>query len=319
MLRAVRCARVWVSLSPGPEGRSPAFPVPWRSAPLSATLTFPTRPPADRCSAAERYCFTIWLSEGGGQRRPGGAAGSGAGLEGERAELRRALSSAEPLGAPGHQTAWLPVEAFAGWLLLPSPAARGLLCTADRACWPAQPCPALRRPLDLPWLASLPATKPVGLVARAPLSRLPSPTRPALPCPTCRYRRRERGLAPCLAPRAAQACRQVGAPRRVGAQPAREPPRGAGAGAGTADLPPGGRGDREGAGAGAAGACCGRAARRAAAPCVVLMCGLRAPGMLPGRLQAGRRNLGWSRCSCRPLGSFVTQPGCGASHRSSHV
>ncbi|KAL4428382.1 hypothetical protein ABPG75_002471 [Micractinium tetrahymenae] len=44
-------------------------------------------------SAAERYCFTIWLSEGGGLHRPGGAA-----VERDRAELRRALSSAEPLG-----------------------------------------------------------------------------------------------------------------------------------------------------------------------------------------------------------------------------
>ncbi|KAL4439271.1 hypothetical protein ABPG77_004173 [Micractinium sp. CCAP 211/92] len=50
-------------------------------------------------SAAERYCFTIWLSEDGPLRRPSGAMGDGATLEHERSELRRALSSAEPLGA----------------------------------------------------------------------------------------------------------------------------------------------------------------------------------------------------------------------------
>lgn len=45
-------------------------------------------------SAAERYCCTVWLSGGGALRRPGGGA-----VERERAELRTALSSAEPLGA----------------------------------------------------------------------------------------------------------------------------------------------------------------------------------------------------------------------------
>ncbi|PSC70828.1 coiled-coil domain-containing 94-like protein isoform A [Micractinium conductrix] len=63
-------------------------------------------------SQAERYCFTIWLSEGGA-RRPGGAPASGSdggGLGGgggavqrQRAELRRALATDQPLGT---EEAW---------------------------------------------------------------------------------------------------------------------------------------------------------------------------------------------------------------------
>ena len=45
-------------------------------------------------SAAERYCFTIWLSEGAQRRAAGGGGGGGDGRE----ELRWALSSSTPLG-----------------------------------------------------------------------------------------------------------------------------------------------------------------------------------------------------------------------------
>lgn len=49
-------------------------------------------------AAAERYCFTIWLSGGGGQRRAGTAGQAGAAAAAAREELRRALSGSEPLG-----------------------------------------------------------------------------------------------------------------------------------------------------------------------------------------------------------------------------
>lgn len=49
-------------------------------------------------SSAERFCFTIWLSEGGGPRRPSSTSG-GSTVDAERAALRRALSTGKPLGA----------------------------------------------------------------------------------------------------------------------------------------------------------------------------------------------------------------------------
>ena len=56
-------------------------------------------------SAAERYCFTIWLSEGPQRRAAGGGGGSGGGGGGDgREELRRALSSSAPLG---EHSSWL--------------------------------------------------------------------------------------------------------------------------------------------------------------------------------------------------------------------
>jgi hypothetical protein len=95
-------------------------------------------------SAAERYCFTIWLSEGP-QRR--GAGGGGVGGDG-REELRRALSSSAPLGE-GRLRRWVGASWMPGLpallLLL-----RALAAACGFNCWRPPPSAlALSQRLDL--------------------------------------------------------------------------------------------------------------------------------------------------------------------------
>lgn len=62
-------------------------------------------------STAERYCFTVWMSQGGA-RRPhhtsSGGAGGGGSADKEREALRQALARPEPLSEKGWWCAWVP-------------------------------------------------------------------------------------------------------------------------------------------------------------------------------------------------------------------